>query len=251
MTLDLVFLGCVGIFALIGYFSGFARQMIRIAALVGAYLLAGALGRPLGGILARSLEVPHLIGRVLGSGLAFLLLYMIFSVVGWSILRKWRRKRDPEKDTGRRRWDGWAGLALGGAKTFVMLYLVLCVVVLAEKPLARVSHKAGKMLSHSFMADMAREHNILSGLHLPAVGNVAAISKAAGDPKFREKIMRDPKVKRLLENPKIKALANDKALLAASRRNDLAAMLANPGLNRVLDDPEIQKLFSEIDLGGI
>jgi len=251
MTLDLVFLGCVGIFALIGYFSGFARQVIRIGALVGAYLLAGILGRPFGSMLARSLEVPHLIGRVLGSGLAFFLLYMIFSVVGWSILRKWRKRQDPEKIAVRRRWDGWTGLALGGAKTFVMLYLVLCVIVLVEKPLAKASGKMRKMLSHSFMADLAREHNILSGLHLPAVGNLAAISKAASDPKFREKMMHDPKVKRLLENPKIKALADDKALLAASRRNDLAALLANPRLNRVLDDPEIVKLLSEIDLSGI
>lgn len=251
MTLDLVFLVCVGIFALIGYFSGFARQLVRLVALVAAYLLAGPLGRPLGGILAGALEVPSLIGRVLGAGLAFMLLYMILSMIGWSILRSRRKKLDSEQIQSRRRWDGWAGLALGGTKAFVVFYLLLCVVVLAEKPISRVSHKMGKVLSHSFMAGMAREHNILSGLNLPAVGNVAVLSKAASDPEFRERVMRDPRVRRLMENPKIRALADDKVLLAASRRNDLAALLANPHLNRVLDDPEIQKLLSEIDLTNI
>ena len=45
--------------------------------------------------------------------------------------------------------------------------------------------------------------------------------------------------------------AGDRALVEASRQNNIAAMLSNPRLNAALEDPEIQKLLSEIDLSKI
>jgi uncharacterized membrane protein required for colicin V production len=253
MTLDLIFFSFVGIFALIGYFSGFWMQLMRLGALVGAYLLAGVIGKPLGPALGRAIGIPSLLGQILASGLAFFLLYTIFSTVGWSILRRRRRKREQKEESfsSRREWDRILGVVLGGAKTFLVLFVMLCALVLVEKPLVKALKKSPKWLADSSIADLARNHNILSGLHLPAVGNVMALGKVSSDPGFREKVMQDPKVRQLLEHPKIKALADDRALVEASRRNDIAAVLANPRLNAVLDDPEIQKLLSEIDLSGI
>jgi len=257
VKLDLIFWGLVFIFGLLGFFSGFWMQVIRLGALAGAYLLAGFFGQPLGKLVGGALGVPSLIGQILGAGLAFLLLYAILSSIGWSVLRWYRRKKDKEltesgeEKPARRGWDRPAGALLGAAKTFLVLYVLLCAVVLVEKPLNRALGSSKRLMAKSAMADMAREHNILSGLHLPAVGNVAALGKVAKDPRFREKVMRDPKVRRLLEHPKIEALTRDRALQSAAQRNDIAAIMANPRLNAVLDDPQVQKLLEDIDLGSI
>jgi hypothetical protein len=255
MTLDLVFLLIVGAFALIGFFSGFWMQLVRIGALVLAYLLAGVVGKPLGPWLGRSLGIPSLLGTILGTGLAFLFLYAVGSAVGWGILRRRERRRArKEGEDGpviRRTWDRLAGAVLGGAKMFLVLFVLLCAVVLVEGPLTKASPGFTRILKSSALAGLARDHNLLAGMHLPVVGNLAAVGRLATDPALRAKMANDPKVQALLRHPKIKSLFNDRALMGASRRNDVAAILANPRLNQVLQDPEIQKLVSEIDLSGM
>ena len=48
MTLDLIFFLIVFTFGMIGFFSGFWMQVVRMGALILAYLLAGLVGSPLG-----------------------------------------------------------------------------------------------------------------------------------------------------------------------------------------------------------
>ena len=79
MSLDLIFFGLVFVFAIIGFFTGFWMQVMRLGALVLAYLLAGVIGKPLGPSLGGSLGVPSLVGSLIGTGLAFILLYAILS----------------------------------------------------------------------------------------------------------------------------------------------------------------------------
>ena len=81
------------------------------------------------------------------------------------------------------------------------------------------------------MAGLARDHNMLSGLHLPLVGDMANLGK-------------------ILAHPKIRRLMADPALVSAAQRNDIASILANPRLNAALEDPEVRKLLSEVDLSG-
>ncbi len=252
MSLDLIFFGLVGVFAIIGFFTGLWMQVMRLGALVLAYLLAGVIGKPLGPSLGGALGVPFLVGSLIGTGLAFILVYAILSTVGYVFLRRWERKRmkDDEDRLRRRTWERAAGAALGGAKVFLVLYLVLCVAVLAEKPLFRVLGHRSRALSESMMAGFARNHNMLSGLHLPVVGEMANLGKIASDPRIHQRLARDPKMQQILAHPKIRRLMNDPALVSAARRNDIASILANPRLNAALEDPEVRELLSEIDLSG-
>lgn len=253
MSLDLIFFGLVGVFALIGFFTGFWMQVMRLGALVLAYLLAGVIGKPLGPSLGGALGVPSLVGSLIGTGLAFILLYAILSTGGYVFLRRWERKRmkDDEDQPVRRTWERAAGAALGGAKVFLVLYLVLCMAVLAEKPLSRVLGHRFSALSDSIMAGFARNHNMLSGLHLPVVGDMANLGKIATDPRMHERLARDPNMQNILAHPKIKHLLDDPALVSAARRNDIASILANPRLNAALEDPEVRELLSKIDLSGV
>jgi hypothetical protein len=191
-----------------------------------------------------------MLGTVAGSAVAFLVLYLVFSTIGWSVIRSFRRKKIGEEQR-RRVWDRSLGALFGAGKTFFLLYIVLCGLVLVEKPLNRVVQGEDLGYRDSVMVSFARSHNLLAGLHLPVVGNVEAMGRLANDPAFREKVANDPKIKKLLEHPKFKALLGDPALMQEAQVDDLSGLLANPKLNEALEDPEIRKLLSEVDLSKL
>lgn len=254
MTIDILVLGLAMLFGLVGYLTGFWSQLVRLLALLGAYLLAGPVGGAFAGDLARALDVPPLVGRMGSVGLAFLVLYLLLSSCGWMVLRTWRRRRrrrDGDTPRHRGQLERWGGLALGAGKVFALLYLVLCVAVLAEKPLSKSLGRSFAALHRSRLAALARRHNLLAGLHLPVVGNLEGLTRLSSDPDLQRKAARDPRVRRLLEHPQVRALAEDRALQAAARRNDISALLANPRLNRLLQDPEILRMLEQIDLSDL
>jgi len=246
MTIDLVFGGLVILFGVLGFLSGFWGQLIRLGALIGSYLLAGPVGKAIGPSLARSLEISPLIGVVLGTLLAFLLLYAALSITGALVLRAIRRRRGLGQ--GKPRWDRIAGAALGVAKTFLLLFLALNALVLMEKPAGKVLDNADLGYRDSVMVSLARDHNLLSGIHLPVVGNLETLSRLASDPEAQRRLAEDPKVKQLLAHPKVRRLLGDPALIEASEGQDVSALLANPRLAELIGDPEIQQLLSEIEL---
>lgn len=251
MTIDLIFFGAVMAFGLLGWLSGFWMQLMRLGAFVVAYLLAGLIGRPLGSALAEGFSIPLLLGQAMGTFLAFLGLYLVLSTIGWSILRRRRRTKDPEKVARRKTWDSLAGCGFGMAKAGLILYLLLSAVTLMEARLAGPLRRADVGYDKSLMVKVARDHNLLGSLHLPVVGDIEALSRLGSDPAFREKVARDPAVQRLLAHPKIKGLLGDRSLVGASKSRDVSAMMANPRLNKALEDPEVRKLLGEIDLSKI
>jgi len=251
MTIDLIFVGVMMAFGLLGWLSGFWMQAMRLGVLIVSYLLAGVIGRPLGGALAEGFSIPLLLGQAMGTFVAFLGLYLVLSTVGWSILRRRRRNKDQEEVARRRTWDSMVGCAFGMAKAGLIMYLLLSALTLMEARLAGPIRRAEVGYDSSLMVKVAREHNLLKSLHLPVVGDIEALERLSSDPAFREKVARDPAVQRLLLNPKIKGLLGDRALVNASKGRDVSAMMANPQLNKALEDPEVRKLLGEIDLSKI
>ncbi|HOX45627.1 MAG TPA: CvpA family protein [Myxococcota bacterium] len=249
--LDLIVTGVVLLFGLLGFLSGFWMQIMRLAVMLGAYLLAPVIGQPLGLPLARALGIPPLVGLAAASFLAFIGLYLVLGTVGWAILRRRRKAKDEASAKRRQRWDGLAGAGLGLLKAGLLCYLILCGLVLVEGPLRDALRGSELGYERSVAVAFARQHNLLSSLHLPVVGDLAALSRLSHDPTFREKVAKDPKVQRLLQHPKLQGLLGDEAVLRASEGGDPAALLGNPRVNQAFQDPEIQKLLSEIDLSQI
>ncbi len=246
MAVDVVVLGLTAVFALLGFFSGFVAQAVRLVALVGAYLLAGATGAVISGPLCGSLEVSGLVCRAGAMGLGFIAAYLLLTLTGWAVVKLLRKLMGKPRGGS---LDRWGGMVIGGLKVFALCYLVLCAAVLAEKPLAK---KLGKNpLKDSVLARLARRYNPLAGLHMPVVGKAGGLVRLAGNPQLAAKLKDDPAVRKLLGHPKIKALGTDRALQRAAERGDIGSMLSNPRLNEVFSDPEIQRLLWKIDLGKL
>jgi membrane protein required for colicin V production len=253
MNLDIIILGLVLCFAVIGLLSGFWRQAVRLGALVGAYLLSGPVGKPFGPMLSNSLGVSNIVGQVVGTGLAFIIIYMILSTIGWVFIRRRRRRAEQEGMTQAvtKTVERVLGAGLGAAKALAIIYLLLCVVVLAEEPIKKRAPKLAQVLQASHLAGFARNHNVLSGLHLSKIDNMVAMTKLVSDPRLREKVGHDPKMRKFANHPKIKRALSDRALIESAQRNDLAAIISNPALNDALNDPEVRDLFNHIDFAKL
>jgi hypothetical protein len=253
-TLDLILAGLIMGFGILGFLSGFWMQIMRLAVFVGAYLLAGVVGGPLGPPLARGLGLSPLVGQAIASFVAFLGLYLVLSTVGWALIRRRRRLRDAKDEARarrRQRWDSLAGAGLAMLKSGLILYVVLCGLALLEEPLGASLRRADIGYERSQAVALARRHNLLAGLHLPVVGDLTSLAKLGRDPAFREKAARDPKVQRLLAHPKLQGLLGDPEVIRASESRDVGRILGNARLNQAFQDPEIRKLLSEIDLGQL
>jgi len=217
--------------------------------LVVSYLLAGIVGRPIGMAMARGLEIPPLLGDVVGSFLAFIGLYMVLSTVGWRLLRGIRRKT--QKTPTLRFLNSAAGAGFGMLKTGFILFLLLNAVVLMESRIGNKIKKTGLGYDKSLLVKIARKHNVIKAMHLPMVGDVEVLGRLSSDPGFRRRVAEDPNVQKLLAHPKIRALLGDRALVSASRSRDFSAIMSNPRLNEALQDPEVKSLINKIDLGKL
>ncbi len=253
MTLDLLLISCVILWMAIGFYSGFWAQVLRLGALVGAYFLAGLVARPAGTWLFLNLKIPPLVGSIIAPAVAFLVLYMILATAAWAMVRAARRLRAATGEK-RSRWNSWGGALLGGIKMVFILGVLLSAVALAREPLERLSKKSvleKLALDDSKIFALINKHNLLARFHLPIVGDITTLTKLATDPKAAEKVANDPQIQALIKHPKIKALLDDPAIIRASETRDIAALLANPRINELANDLELQKLINSVDLSKL
>ncbi|MBW2702925.1 MAG: CvpA family protein [Deltaproteobacteria bacterium] len=252
MTLDLACASVVLIFALLGYYSGFAMQVMRLVVLVVSYLLAGLAGKPLGPWLASNFGVPVMLGKVMGTAAAFLIIYSILGTVGWSFIRRRRKKKFTLGNKPvRASWDSWMGALFGGAKVGFILFVILSAVVLLGSKTEPALKRADIGYEKSKAVAMARKHNLLASMHLPVVGDLATLQKLSDNPQYRQKAMADPNIRKLINHPKIRRLLGDRSVIEASRKQDVAGLMGNPKINKLLEDPEILELLEKIDLSKI
>jgi hypothetical protein len=136
----------------------------------------------------------------------------------------------------------------------LILGVLLSAVALAREPLEKMYKKSvleNLALDDSKIFALVKKHNLLARFHLPVVGDIATLTKLSTDPKAAEKVANDPQIKALINHPKIKALLNDPAIIRASETRDIAALLANPRINELFEDSELQKMIREVDLSKL
>jgi membrane protein required for colicin V production len=152
----MILLGLVLFFALVGAMTGAARQLAHMVALVAAWVLAGPLGKELGPHLARSLEVPALLGMLAATVLLFFaLLVSVRVLLGWA-LRSLLGAEDPES-----RWvDRTLGLVLGGTKAALLIWAVLSGLTLVEEHVAIQGRRPTLSTRDSVAFSLARQLNL-------------------------------------------------------------------------------------------
>ncbi|MGZ3460723.1 MAG: CvpA family protein [Archangium sp.] len=235
MTIDLIILGLVLFFAVVGAITGGARQIASLVALAVAWFVSRKLGTFVAPRLAAALGgVPLLVGVVAGSLLLFLCVLVAVRYVLTTLLQRLFRSKDPEK----RGVDGTLGFVLGGAKVALIAYVVLSGLVFAEQYIIVAGKHLGVSPGDSVCFGLARRYNLFEMTHFSGVKDLVAVAKVATHPEHARRMADNPAFKSLKQDARFQRALADKPLREALERGDTQAVLRSNLVLQLLQDPE-------------
>jgi len=246
MGLDIVCMVFVLAFLILGLLSGFLSQVVRIAALVGAFLLASAASSYSRSLLAKWMNVETLLGDLLSLFLAWVACYIALILIGTVLVRIIRGSSQSIKFL-----DRVMGGGVGAFKGFLIVYLIACALVLLREPLKELIPNQYPDLSTSRLAVFAEQHNVFSMIGLPDADKLKGLTLALGDKEKRHVLIHDPAIKEIKQNKAFKRLMNDKEFQKAVDRKELSAILNNKSFRDAMNDPQIRKFLSTLDLKSV
>jgi len=246
MGLDILCIVFVAVFFILGLLSGFLAQIIRLAALVGAFVLAYSASAYTKPLLAKWMEVDNVMGDLLSLFLGWMACYIAIILIGTIIAKILKRSSDSIKFM-----DRILGGTLGSAKGFLIVYLIACAFVLLREPLESLVPKKYLDLKDSRLAAFAEQHNVLSRIGIPDLDKLKELTSAFEDKKRRRALLNDPAMKELKQNKAFQRLMNDKAFHKAVNEKQLSAIMNNKSFRDAINDPQIRKLLSTLDLERI
>ena len=246
MGLDILCVVFVLAFLILGLLSGFLAQVVRIAALVGAFLLASPASSYSRPFLMKWMDVETLLGSLLSLFLAWVACYIALILIGTILVKIIRGSSESIKFL-----DRIMGGGLGAIKGFLIVYLIACALVLLRDPLQRLIPDKYLDLKTSRLAVFAEQHNVFSMIGIPDVDKLEGLTQALGDKEKRRVLINDPAMREITQNEAFQRLMNDKDFQRAVDRKELSAILNNKSFREAMNDPEIRKLLSTLDLKSV
>lgn len=234
MTIDLIILGLVLLFAVVGAITGGAKQIANLVALAVAWFASRELGTFVGPRMAEALGgVPLLLGTVAGTLVLFITVLVAVRYALTYFLKRLFDGPDPEKQGV----DNAIGFVLGGAKVVAIAYVVLSALVFAEQYITVAGKRLGVSPRDSVSFGLARRYNLFELTQFAAVKDLVAVARAAGNPDKARRLADDPAYKSLKEDPRFQRALSDKKLREALERGDTQTALRNNLVLQLLRDP--------------
>ncbi|HAM36758.1 MAG TPA: hypothetical protein DEB40_00500 [Elusimicrobia bacterium] len=240
MTLDLLILGLIALFAFAGYHSGAVRQLSLVIGLAAAYAFTKPAAARLGPALAGRMEWPV---SQTTSGLNVVMLPVIL-LAAMLAARLILNLVEPGEERGP--LDQGLGVPVGAAKGGTILFALLCLAATLEKPLARIHFDLAAKTQGSRSMAFARKHNPFTNEHPGALDSLKKLAEARSDPKAKKELLKDKAFKSLLADSSLKAALEDSAIQKALRAGDFAALLKNPLIKDLLKNPEIAEKLDKL-----
>lgn len=240
MRLDLWLLGVVGVFALIGGFSGALKQLSQWGGLALAYFLGTRLAAAMGPSAPALLPLPPIAAQV---GLRVLVVLGVYVAASLALRFLFARLLPSGALT---RADRAAGVAMGGLKAALVIWLMLSIVVAFDRPLAKAGWDLDRQAPGSRALALTRRHSLMDAVNWPALEGAKKLAAAQGDPDVAAELLKTPALKAALEDPKLKAALSDPALQEALRSMDPAALLDDPKIKALLEDPELAEKLGAV-----
>lgn len=231
MNLDLLCLGLLVFFGLLGLVSGAAQQLAHLGGVVAGWLLSRPIGAAVGPFAARQMGFPTVVGVVGTAVLAFFAVYTITHVV----VRFAVKRTIGEHARGAA--DRIGGFFIGAAKASVIVWLIVSGMVLVHKALGQTGRTFLLDLRGSLVADLARRHNLLGMAGIPGLDALTRLVGAARDPASAKGLQADPAFQALAKDPRIQAIANDERLTRALQEGNVAEVLNSTKVLEMINDP--------------
>ncbi len=235
MTIDLIILGLVLLFAVVGAITGGAKQIANLVALAVAWYVSRKLGTYVGPKMAAALGgAPLLIGTIAGTLVLFITVMVAVRYALTYFLKRLFGAQDAEKQGA----DNAIGFVLGGAKVVLIAYVLLSALVFAEQYIIVAGKRMGVSPKDSVSFEMARRYNLFELTQFSGVKDFVAVARVAGNPEKARRLAENPAYKSLKQDPRFQRALSDKQLRAALERGDTQAALRSNLVLQLLQDPQ-------------
>ena len=279
-------LACIAVFAVLGFFQGLMRQIIGIAALVMAYVLAEPAGALIPDSLVQSANVPLALAPGVKMGLGGLIVLIVGMFVGRVGVKLFGMVKRKEAAAKQRKRDRARGALFGALKGVIFALIVLWIVFslgqvaeVVEEPRAQAAAappaaevlpgeapktepaekmsgsslrsffaNAKKQIAQSVAGPLMRRANVLDAELLESLGDVIDISN---DPMALARLRAHPDIKKLMASQKIRDLTDDPDIIEAGKGQRLLDLLNNPKVARVANDPKLKAALRAIDFDNV
>ena len=247
MTIDLFILILIGVFAVIGAFTGAARQIAQLVGLAAAFACARPIGTFFGPRVAASINAPLVVGVVLATFLTFIVVLVAVRFVLTLILKRLFTGKDEED----RHADQALGFILGALKVAAISYVVLSALTFAERNITLAGKKLGISPSDSYAFGIARKYNLFEMTQFSPVKDLVHVADAATDPAQRAKLEEDPAFKALQQDPRFRKVLADEQMRKAIAQGDYQQLLRSNVVLQLIQDPQVAaRLGAAADAAG-
>ena len=163
MIFDLLCLGLIALFALLGAWRGLMRQIFGVVGFIGGIVLARLFAEPFGEAFAKDLSLPVTVATAAMAVAIFLVVEIVSKLIGNSL-----HKNLAHGFTGS--VDKVGGFGVGAAKGLLVAWAVASLVALVRPHMSHVEHDtpvAKLGLDHSNALAAATEVNLITELKQP------------------------------------------------------------------------------------
>ncbi|XXF75739.1 CvpA family protein [Myxococcaceae bacterium GXIMD 01537] len=234
MTIDLVILGLVLFFGLIGAVSGAAKQIANIVGMGVAWFVSRRLGPLLGPKLAASLGGMQLLGLLAATSLLFLVVWVAVRYALGYLLQRLMAGKDPDN----RGVDRLLGFVLGATKVGLMAYVVMSALTFFEQHVVVAGKRLGVSPKDSVCFGLARRYNLFELTQFSALKDLVRVAQVASDPKRAGQLQSDPAFQALRKDPRFQKALKDGDMRRALERGDSQALLRNNLVLQLIQDPQ-------------
>ncbi len=234
MIVDLIALGAILLFAVLGAMTGALSQVVHLLGIAAAWAAARFLGFAVGPKVAVALKIPAILGVAISALALGAVAFILVHVFGRWLLRRLHGAEGPGPA------DRAGGVLLGAVKSGAIVWCILSILVFFDKPIAGLGWKMD--FSGSEVAALVRQNNLLAhtGLPLPELERALRRVRAgpaqgpgqdpgvAGNARAAKALSRDPRMRKLARDPRIQRALKEGDYVTVLRRPEVLQLLADP-----------------------
>lgn len=232
MTLDLIALLLIGLFALFGMLSGFSKQVAQAIAGIAAVTAAVPGGRIFGEAMAQALKSGLTVGVVAATIVSFVLIYLVVRLIITAFLKRLLSGKDKDN----RAPDRMLGLMLAAVKAAAMLWIGASAATFVENNLVLNGKKYTFTPKDSKLVALSRQFNFIELVQFSGGKELALAAKVADDPKAAAKLKDDPDYLALMKDARFRRLVASDAWKKALETGDVRGLMANNELVELIQD---------------